>query len=337
MNVIYWTGPALVFFACAGAGAADLDIPRDLSKGIEAEKILEENREQGRNLAPVQGREVSGARAEIPSGVRVRLKNGGSLEGLLLSDDGRRIMIEFGAGTITLNKEDVASLELSRNRFQEFKEREARVAPTDAKALWELALWAKANNLSSYADKTAQRLIALEPDHAGARALLGFEQVEGRWMKKSEAMRAKGFVWHKGQWITKSEYELILKAEEEKRLRREEERRLKEEERRRQEEERQERRREQIEEARRRAEASRRFRYNGGGTYWYGSPYYPYPYPGYPYQCPPRRIIIIPPYCQPQPPCQPQRPCQPWRVHPGCGSSNGTGGLGHHSGCSPHR
>jgi len=42
---------------------------------------------------------------------------------------------------------------------------------------------------------------ALDPDHEGARKLLGYEKVHGKWMTADEAMEAKGLIKYDGRWL----------------------------------------------------------------------------------------------------------------------------------------
>ncbi len=163
-------------------------------------------------------------------GVVVTLKTGGVFEGLLISDQGKKITMEVSVGTIGFDRNAIASIKFKKNAYAEFKEKESRIPAGDAKALWELALWAQTNNLGGYARALSARIIVLEPDHLGARALLGYERIDGEWMNYEQAMQAKGFVEFRGHWIAQAERERILKEEETVRIQREAERLQREEE-----------------------------------------------------------------------------------------------------------
>lgn len=300
---------AVVACLAPWAAAGGLDIPDELGRGIDGPGLLDQNQDDSKKVPQANPKKVgtvSGYKAGSPpneanrpfgenQGVVVKLKNGGRIEGLYLGEEGGKTWVGIGAGKVGLSPEDIASKEFTRNSHQEFKEREGAVDPKDAKALWDLALWAEGQGLSAYADKTAERVINLEPDHEQARRHLGYEKVEGRWLKGGDLKRAKGFVEFEGRWVTPEQKQAVL----DERAARKAEREAREKEREAQARER----------ALREAEAEReeriqlgiqpaprrwRRRVYGGG-YWYGG----YPYGG--------GVIIVPGgRCQPRPHCEPR-------------------------------
>lgn len=103
----------------------------------------------------------------------VFLKNGGRLEGIARSD-GDRVIVEMKAGSVTLRAADVAEVVRRTTPLDEYAARLARVQSNpNARAYFDLALWAKSQGLSRYVSGLLERAIALEPGHEGARKLLG--------------------------------------------------------------------------------------------------------------------------------------------------------------------
>src|SRR5581483_6953261 len=45
-------------------------------------------------------------------------------------------------------------------------------------------------------------VLKVDPDHAGARAALGYILDNGRWITEDDQMRAKGMVKFQGRWMT---------------------------------------------------------------------------------------------------------------------------------------
>lgn len=88
----------------------------------------------------------------------------------------------------------------------EYHVRAAKVARKDAAALLTLAQWCRTNKLFGEMRKVARKIVALDPDHADARALLGEMQVKGRWLKKTQAMKELGYVRYKRKWYTLDQY-----------------------------------------------------------------------------------------------------------------------------------
>lgn len=195
----------------AAAFAGTLEIPAELAQGIDAKAVRAAAETEVPDPVsiemPVQGR--TSLSDFIGKGVTVHLKNGGRLVGILHDDTGK-LWIEIGDGKFGVEFDLVSSIEVAPNKYQEFRDREASVGDADIPALWALAQWAQSKGLSSYARMTALRVIDLETDHAGARALLHEEKIGGRWLTRDQAMIAKGFIRFEGHWVTQAEHEAIL-------------------------------------------------------------------------------------------------------------------------------
>ncbi len=144
----------------------------------------------------------------------VFLKSGGRLEGIA-RQDGDRVVVEMKAGTVTLRATDVAEIVNGETPLHAYQQRFARVqANPSASAYFELALWAKSNGLSRYVTALLERVVALDPEHAAARKLLGQVFHGGRWVTESERQAALGFVQFRGRWVLTTERNRVLAAEE---------------------------------------------------------------------------------------------------------------------------
>lgn len=137
----------------------------------------------------------------------VVLKNGGKLEGIV-QDLGDRVRVETGFGAMEFPRSMVGEILVSPTPLKEYRDRARGLAEGDVAGHFALGEWAQAHDLDSHARKEFERVLALDPNHEGARTKLGYEKVNDRWLTHDEAQRARGLVLVDGQWITKEEAEL---------------------------------------------------------------------------------------------------------------------------------
>ncbi len=116
----------------------------------------------------------------------VRLTNGRTLVGIAHETDGR-VVVETRLGDIGLPKAEVESIVPGRTSIHEYQERLAALdACGGAAEIFALAEWAQEQGLVRYVNGLLQRTLEADPDHAGARKLLGFVRWEGRWIPSRE-------------------------------------------------------------------------------------------------------------------------------------------------------
>jgi hypothetical protein len=114
----------------------------------------------------------------------------------------------------------------SQDAKAEFEKKYAEVGGADCKdanALFQVALWAEQNNLKTDSKRLLRQVIKIDTDHAEARALLGYEKFEGKWLTKREIEREKakkeeadkaalGLKKWKGEWVPAADYEKLEKG-----------------------------------------------------------------------------------------------------------------------------
>ncbi len=143
----------------------------------------------------------------------VHLKNGNKLEGIA-REEGDRVIVELGAGNVTLWSSEVEKIVVTKSPLHEYQERLQKIEKsTTADDFVALALWARANGMPRYAVPLLEKAITLDPDHPAARGMLGYVFLDSRWMTKAESMEAQGFVEFLGGWVTRAERDGILAAE----------------------------------------------------------------------------------------------------------------------------
>lgn len=105
----------------------------------------------------------------------------------------------------------------------ELEKKLAEIDKKDANAVFQVALWAEQNNLKTDSKRLLRDVIKIDPNHAEARALLGYEKFGEKWLTKREIERekakaeeaekaAKGLKKWKDQWVPLEEYEKLEKG-----------------------------------------------------------------------------------------------------------------------------
>lgn len=160
---------------------------------------------------------VSIARADT-----IVLKDGRRIEGTVVSDAGGVVKVQTRLGDLEFPRADVASIEKSKTRSQEFADKEA--AAKSAEDFYQLGLWAEQKKLKAETKKSMARALELDPNHALAHGWFGHVQYKGEWMtpadrdarmaKELEAeMLAKGLVRWQDRWVTPDEKAHLEKGE----------------------------------------------------------------------------------------------------------------------------
>ncbi|MCE9634857.1 MAG: hypothetical protein K8T90_04055 [Planctomycetes bacterium] len=143
----------------------------------------------------------------------VLLANGNKLEGKARRD-GEFVVIETATGTMRLDAKDVKSITVAPTKEDVYREQLAKAAPKDAAGHVAMADWARDHGMPTFETKHLKAAIDSDPDHAAARARLGFIRYEDRWVTDEEYHLARGFVRVGGAWVSKDE---ILRRESERR------------------------------------------------------------------------------------------------------------------------
>lgn len=76
---------------------------------------------------------------------------------------------------------------------------------------WKLAEWCRTNKLDDHRKIHLRQILAVEPDHVGARHALGYSQVRGQWTLREEFQEAQGYEFFEGRWRLPQEIALLEK------------------------------------------------------------------------------------------------------------------------------
>jgi hypothetical protein len=134
----------------------------------------------------------------------VYLTNGGTIEGKVTQRDGK-VIIEQPNGVIVIPASRVERIERKPCDLEVFEGLRAGVdvkAPGAAERFVELARWCQQHKMENQARDCYRRALDFDPDHAAARAALGFTRHEGRWLTEDELAQARGMVRHGDAWVT---------------------------------------------------------------------------------------------------------------------------------------
>jgi hypothetical protein len=143
----------------------------------------------------------------------VFLKSGGQLSGRIVKRTATEVEVDIGAGHVTVPVSHVVKIEEGRSALHEYQDRAAALGPGDAAGWVALGDWASARGLGTQAREAYTKALALAPDDPRANAALGRTQIDGRWVSEEEGYRAKGYVQHRGEWITPAELEAITRED----------------------------------------------------------------------------------------------------------------------------
>jgi hypothetical protein len=133
----------------------------------------------------------------------VHLDNGEVIEGRA-TRAGDKVVIELESGQITLHADNVKNIERRESSVERFEKLYSALAPDDVAKRMQLADFCRDHDMRERERKLLQEVIARQPDHAEARARLGYVKSPGsqRWVTYAENMREQGRVQRDGQWMS---------------------------------------------------------------------------------------------------------------------------------------
>jgi hypothetical protein len=151
---------------------------------------------------------ILGACFGLISGVaqadRVHLVDGAVIEGKA-TRQGNKVVIELESGQVTLAAGDVAKIESGSSPVQRFEQLETEQRGRGVAGLMVLADYCRDHGMRARERTLLQSVLEQQPDHADARARLGFVKSDAGWITREEQLRAQGFVQDGGEFITREQ------------------------------------------------------------------------------------------------------------------------------------
>ncbi|QDU10658.1 HEAT repeat domain-containing protein [Gimesia aquarii] len=147
----------------------------------------------------------------------IKLKNGGEIRGKIvpftkMGSKETRIMKTLSGGSISIDAEHIEFITNRPLVIEEYETKSKNIEDT-VEAHLKLAEWCSQNHLRAQRNQEMEQIIRLNPDHAKARASLGYTKRNGEWTTRDEVMRGNGYIKYKGRYVSSAELELLEKNE----------------------------------------------------------------------------------------------------------------------------
>jgi|GEM_PF-1501212 len=142
---------------------------------------------------------AAGALADV-----VHLRDGRKLEGRV-TVEGDEVLIEQKLGSVRVPVEQVKTIERGADTEAELDAKRAELAEGNADERYRFGVYLRERGLADEARRAFEGVLKLEPEHAGARAALGYVHHDGYWILASDYYRSQGLVEYRGEWITPAE------------------------------------------------------------------------------------------------------------------------------------
>ena len=159
----------------------------------------------------------------------VHLKNGRSMEGIVIEETQEEVLIKLAFGEIGLPRASVERIERGESALAEYLERRAELVAGNARAAeWlQLAAWAESEGLDHSSREAALRAARLDPELPALAPWMerfgyAYSVEESIWLPYDELMRRRGFVRSGDRWLTPEEALAERQAREETERRRQE-------------------------------------------------------------------------------------------------------------------
>ena len=131
----------------------------------------------------------------------VVMKDGRQLQGRS-TVEGDEVVIRQKHGEVRVPRDEVLKIERQDDVYSQLARKEKELAGGTADDRYQLGVWARDHKLDDEARAAFLSVLKVDPDHAGARAALGYVLEGGRWLTEEDQMRARGMVKFQGRWMT---------------------------------------------------------------------------------------------------------------------------------------
>ena len=136
---------------------------------------------------------------------QVFLAGGGVLNGEIVEQTADSLAIEVGPGKMTVPASRVLRVVRSQSDLAVYWQRAGGLSASDPAGWLELARFAQSRGLLTQAREAYEKVLAADPGNAAANAALGRERVDGQWLEREDAYRARGLVSFDGLWVSPAE------------------------------------------------------------------------------------------------------------------------------------
>ncbi|MCH9649078.1 MAG: hypothetical protein K0U98_12640 [Deltaproteobacteria bacterium] len=149
-----------------------------------------------------------------PSGADIIfLKNGKSLEGKARDLGNGKVRVYLDSGSLKLPSDQIESIETAATLRDVLVERLRNLPHNDAEGRFQLALLAAEEEGFTLSRRMLEEVIAIDPQHAGARQALGHLPHNGSWVTEEQLHLLRGEISFRGEWMSGSTRDQILLRE----------------------------------------------------------------------------------------------------------------------------
>jgi hypothetical protein len=134
----------------------------------------------------------------------VQLESGNVIEGKVTRHDDK-VVIELESGQITLSADSVKHIDRRESNVEHFERQYQALKPNDVAGRMALADYCRDHDMRARERTLLEEVIAREPNHAAARARLGYVRSDGGWITREQSMRERGMVQRDGQWMSREQ------------------------------------------------------------------------------------------------------------------------------------
>lgn len=132
--------------------------------------------------------------------------DGTTLQGRIVETEAGYALHAEDGSVSYLSTKDVVCVEITPTVVETYYQKATAIEDCPCPdAHYELAEWAHENKLAEQARKQLEIVVSINPDHEAAQDALGNVKVNDLWMPVDDAMVARGFIKHNGQWMTEAE------------------------------------------------------------------------------------------------------------------------------------
>jgi tetratricopeptide (TPR) repeat protein len=125
--------------------------------------------------------------ASIAWADHVVLTDGRTFSGTV-TEDGQTVIVELSYATLHFPRSEVAYIDRRPTAEEELDARLEQIRRDNIEALHKASRWAREEGLTQRAAEIAEKILKLDPDHEGARSLLGYVQVDHKWVDFAKGM-----------------------------------------------------------------------------------------------------------------------------------------------------
>lgn len=123
------------------------------------------------------------------------------------------VVVETASGLrIVVDPDQVVFKAKRPSSLEDYEVRQRHTAAT-VEAQWELSQWCREHHLDEQHAIHCERVLQLDPQHELAHRALGHVWKDGGWVDLDVYMSERGYIKHKGRWLTEQEFELLEKTQ----------------------------------------------------------------------------------------------------------------------------